>query len=304
MSSPDPYESESEFDVLLRSEMQRARGSPQGITPERVQAAFRDLLGSQYRSPTSVGVGTSDSNRLPDDDDQAAWDLLAQQALSDAITMPDDAFTDITVEEESSPRPAIGAATRPSPLPPTTQLQSTPRARSPPVPTTQLQGISPIPTTTTTRTRRRTPPVTTSTRTAPTATGTRTVTGTSTVPLRLPARRPRRPLFPPPGGPSGLPPPSPSPPRRPPPPPPPPPRRPAAPGAPGGGGDDDDDDDDDDDEPDDLQQRLEILLNDQRQMAAGRRIAGITTTNTVTTTYKDGRPPTVRRNSSRVSNPP
>ena len=39
-------------------------------------------------------------------------------------------------------------------------------------------------------------------------------------------------------------------------------------------------------------------------MAAGRRIAGITTTNTVTTTYRDGRPPTVRRNSSRVSNPP
>ena len=99
MSSPDPYESESEFDLLLRSEMQRTRGSPQGITPERIQEAFRDLLGPQYRSPTSVGVGTSDSNRLPDDDGQAAWDLLAQQALSDAITMPDDAFTDITVEE-------------------------------------------------------------------------------------------------------------------------------------------------------------------------------------------------------------
>ena len=128
--------------------------------------------------------------------------------------MPDDAFplTNITVEEESSPRPAIGAVTRLSPLPPTTQLQSTPRARSPPAPKTQLQGISTEPTTTTTtaKTRRRTLPVTTSTRTAPTtaASGSRTVTGISTVSLRLPARRPRQPLFPPPGGPSGLPPPS------------------------------------------------------------------------------------------------
>ena len=51
-----------------------------------------------------------------------------------------------------------------------------------------------------------------------------------------------------------------------------------------------------------MQRQLEQLLQDQRQTAAGRRIAGITTTNTITTTYKNGRRPTVTRNSTSVRN--
>ena len=89
----------------------------------------------------------------------------------------------------------------------------------------------------------------------------------------------------------------------------------------GGGGDDDDDDDDEDSLPSDLscssrrrrradrvlndaqmQQQLAQILQEQRQTAAGRRIAGITTTNTITTTYKNGRRPTVTRNSTNVRN--
>ena len=97
----------------------------------------------------------------------------------------------------------------------------------------------------------------------------------------------------------------------------------------GGGGDGDDDDDDDDDDDGDttpssiagpsrrrrrrrradrvlndaeMQQQLAQILQDQRQTAADRRIAGITTTNTITTTYKNGRRPTVTRNSTSVRN--
>ena len=51
-----------------------------------------------------------------------------------------------------------------------------------------------------------------------------------------------------------------------------------------------------------MQRQLAQLLQDQRQTAAGRRIAGITTTNTITTTYKNGRPPSVTRNSTSVRN--
>ena len=51
-----------------------------------------------------------------------------------------------------------------------------------------------------------------------------------------------------------------------------------------------------------MQRQLAQLLQDQRQTAAGRRIAGITTTNTITTTYKNGRPPSVTRNSTMVRN--
>ena len=95
----------------------------------------------------------------------------------------------------------------------------------------------------------------------------------------------------------------------------------------GGGGGGDDDNGDDDDEGDDttpssiagpsrrrrrradrvlndaeMQQQLAQILQDQRQTAAGRRIAGITTTNTITSTYKNGRRPTVTRNSTSVRN--
>ena len=51
-----------------------------------------------------------------------------------------------------------------------------------------------------------------------------------------------------------------------------------------------------------LQRQLEQILQDQQQTAAGRHIAGITTTNTITTTYKNGRRPTVTRNSTSVRN--
>ena len=51
-----------------------------------------------------------------------------------------------------------------------------------------------------------------------------------------------------------------------------------------------------------MQRQLEQILQDQQQTAAGRRIAGITTTNTITTTYKNGRRPTVTRNSTSVRN--
>ena len=91
----------------------------------------------------------------------------------------------------------------------------------------------------------------------------------------------------------------------------------------GGGGDHDDDDDDDEDTTPssvagpsrrrrrradrvlndaEMQQQLAQILQDQRQTAADRRIAGITTTNTITTTYKNGRRPTVTRNSTSVRN--
>ena len=51
-----------------------------------------------------------------------------------------------------------------------------------------------------------------------------------------------------------------------------------------------------------MQQQLEEILQQQQQTAAGRRIAGITTTNTITTTYRNGRRPTVTRNSTSVRN--
>ena len=51
----------------------------------------------------------------------------------------------------------------------------------------------------------------------------------------------------------------------------------------------------------DLQQVFQILANDVNNRVQNRRISGITTTNTVTTVYKNGRPPSVRRNSTRIS---
>ena len=46
---------------------------------------------------------------------------------------------------------------------------------------------------------------------------------------------------------------------------------------------------------------LDRLLNQLRRRTEGRHIAGITHTDTITTTYKDGRPPTVHRSSTRAS---
>jgi len=51
-----------------------------------------------------------------------------------------------------------------------------------------------------------------------------------------------------------------------------------------------------------MEQQLEQILQEQQQTAAGRRIAGITTTNMITSTYKNGRRPTVTRNSTSVRN--
>ena len=53
-----------------------------------------------------------------------------------------------------------------------------------------------------------------------------------------------------------------------------------------------------------IRRQLDLLAVDARQQARNRRIRNITHTNTVTTVYEDnGEPPTVRRTSSRVSNP-
>lgn len=74
-----------------------------------------------------------------------------------------------------------------------------------------------------------------------------------------------------------------------------------------GGGDDDDDDSDSSSSGRrgrgrrGLQNDLNRLLGRLRRRADGRHIAGITHTDTITTTYKDGRPPTVTRSSSRAS---
>ena len=55
---------------------------------------------------------------------------------------------------------------------------------------------------------------------------------------------------------------------------------------------------------DGMRRQLDLLAEDARQQARNRRIRNITHTNTVNTVYEDnGEPPTVRRTSSRVSNP-
>ena len=46
---------------------------------------------------------------------------------------------------------------------------------------------------------------------------------------------------------------------------------------------------------------LDQLLQRLRRRTGGKHIAGITHTDTITTTYKDGRPPTVSRSSTRSS---
>ena len=119
----------------------------------------------------------------------------------------------------------------------------------------------------------------------------RTISGTTTTSLRLQTRRPRRPLVPPPDWikvdstlllllyPLAIP----------------------------RDMDDFDDSNVDDDLPNgdeqDLQQLLGVLINDVQSAAEGRQIKGITTTNTITTVYKGRSRATVRRNSTRATNP-
>ena len=54
----------------------------------------------------------------------------------------------------------------------------------------------------------------------------------------------------------------------------------------------------------DMRRQMDLLAEDARQQARHRRIRNITHTNTVTTVYEDnGEAPTVRRTSSRITNP-
>ena len=48
---------------------------------------------------------------------------------------------------------------------------------------------------------------------------------------------------------------------------------------------------------------IELLTQDQQQRYQNRSIQAVTHTNTITTVYKDGRPPSVHRTSSRSSTP-
>ena len=120
---------------------------------------------------------------------------------------------------------------------------------------------------------------------------TRTLSGTTTTSLRLPAHRPRRPLVPPAGLDSG--------------------RVNPPPLSPIPRDIDDFDDPDfdqyvDDDLPEgdeDTQQLLGVLMNDVQSAAERRQIKAITTTNTITTVYKGQSRPTVRSNSTCITNP-
>ena len=54
---------------------------------------------------------------------------------------------------------------------------------------------------------------------------------------------------------------------------------------------------------DQLRRQIELLTQDQQQRYQNRSIQAVTHTNTITTVYKDGRPPSVHRTSSRSSTP-
>ena len=54
---------------------------------------------------------------------------------------------------------------------------------------------------------------------------------------------------------------------------------------------------------DELRRQIDLLTQDQQQRYQNRSIQAVTHTNTITTVYKDGRPPSVHRTSSRSSTP-
>ena len=54
---------------------------------------------------------------------------------------------------------------------------------------------------------------------------------------------------------------------------------------------------------DELRRQIELLTQDQQQRYQNRSIQAVTHTNTITIVYKDGRPPSVHRTSSRSSTP-
>ena len=268
MTSPSAsdytYESESEFDLLLRDARGRVpRDAP--LSSPRVQQAYTPLHYSTRTMSNPAGVGQPAGNPNLIDQAMALSGITAaslppltptspagvgsasNQPISDLF----DAQTDTEEEEEA----AREAARR---------LQQR-RIRA-------ARGKRPA------------------------VRGRPSVSGTTTTTTRLPARRPRRPVLaptPPPRGASS-------------------PRRgrgrgrgrlpsvspgtPSSPGSPSSvraaaeaaneG---------------DLQQVFQILANDVNNRVQNRRISGITTTNTITTVYKNGRPPSVRRNSTRIS---
>ena len=261
------YESESEFDLLLRDA--RGRVSRDGaLSSPRVQQAYSPLHYSTRTMNTPAGVGQPTGNPNLIDQAMALSGIslptlpprtpTSPAGVGSASNQPISDLFDAQAEEEEEEEAAREAARR--------QQQR------------RIQAA---------RGKR------------PAARGRPSVSGTTTTTMRLPARRPRRPVQPPspiprgassprrgrgrgrgrlpsispghsftsssPGSPSNV--------------------QAAAEAANEG----------------DLQQVFQLLANDVNNRVQNRRISGITTTNTITTVYKNGRPPSVRRNSTRIS---
>ena len=260
------YESESEFDISLR-EAKGARPRTD-LTPVRIGAAYTPLYD---RSMNPAGINQGEGNRVNDQEDliSQAFQMAESQSIQPAgVGSSTTSSSSVSQEEEDEEEEEARQQIR-------RQMARGKR----PAPRTS----TPQPSTSTGRGRAR-------------GRGrggrpTRTVSGTTTTSLRLPAGRPRRPLVPPAGLDSG--------------------RVNPPPLSPIPRDIDDFDDPDfdqyvDDDLPEDdedMQQLLGVLMNDVQSAAEGRQIKGITTTNTITTVYRGRSRPTVRRNSTRVTNP-
>ena len=259
------YESESEFDIALR-EAKGARPRTE-ITPTRIGAAYTPLYD---RGMNPAGINQGEGNRVNDQEDliSQAFQMAEAQSVQPAgVGSSTTSSSSVSQEEEDEARQRLrrqmARGKRPAPRtstpqPSTSSGRGRGRARG------RGRGGRPS----------------------------RTLSGTTTTSLRLPARRPRRPLVPPAGLDSG--------------------RVNPPPLSPIPRDIDDFDDPDfdqyvDDDLPEgddeDMQQLLGVLMNDVQSAAEGRQIKGITTTNTITTVYKGQSRPTVRRNSTRVTNP-
>ena len=259
------YESESEFDIALR----QAKGArPRtDITSARIGTAYTPLYD---RGMNPAGINQGEGNRVTDREDliSQAFQMAEAQSVQPAgVGSSTTSSSSVSQEEEDEEeeearqrlRRQMARGKRPAPRTSTPQ-PSTSRGRG----RGRGRGSRPA----------------------------RTLSGTTTTSLRLPARRPRRPLVPPAGLDSG--------------------RVNPPPLSPIPRDIDDFDDPDfdqyvDDDLPEgddeDMQQLLGVLMNDVQSAAEGRQIKGITTTNTITTVYKGQSRPTVRRNSTRVTNP-
>ena len=257
------YESESEFDLLLRDA--RGRVPRDGaLTSPRVQQAYTPLHYTTRTMSNPAGVGQPAGNP----------NLIDQAMALSGITVS--ALPPLT---PTSPAGVGSASNQPISDLYDAQAEEEEEAAREAARRRQQRRIQAA------RGKR------------PAARGRPSVSGTTTTTTRLPARRPRRPVQPPtppprgassprrgrgrgrlpsvspgrsftsssPGSPSTV--------------------RAAAEAANEG----------------DLQQVFQILANDVNNRVQNRRISGITTTNTITTVYKNGRPPSVRRNSTRIS---